>query len=134
MFDLLPACSDEMSGPVGKGRVVATTYLGLNMAFDNTFPSGNSRSMDWTNLWTTCLDELEAVRIAVANSVFEPKPALQLLFVQTQLGRDLGSQQQRSKRLEKLCVFRSTGLDGNHPKLSGGPGGPDCEATINTHP
>lgn len=39
MFDLLPACSDEMSGPVGKGRVVATTYLGLNMAFDNTFPT-----------------------------------------------------------------------------------------------
>lgn len=52
MFDLLSACSDEMSGPVGKGRVVAATYLGLIMAFDKNFPhfpSGNSRSMDWTN-------------------------------------------------------------------------------------
>lgn len=39
MFDLLSACSDEMSGPVSKGRVVATVYLDLNMAFDNTFPT-----------------------------------------------------------------------------------------------
>lgn len=76
-------------------------------------------------------DELSAFSLPLS---LEPKPALQLLFVQTQLGRELGSQQQRSKRLEKLCVFRSTELDGNHPKLSGGPGGPDCEATINTHP
>lgn len=35
----------------------------------------------------------------------------------------MGSQQWRSKRLEKLCVFRSIGLDRNHPKLTGRPGG-----------
>lgn len=29
----------------------------------------------------------------------------------------LGSQQWRRNRLEKLDVFRSSGLDGNHPKL-----------------
>lgn len=76
-------------------------------------------------------DELSTFFVPLSS---EPKPAPRLLSVQTQLGRELGSQQWRSKRLEKLYVFRSTGLDGNHPKLTGTPGGPDCEATINLHP
>lgn len=52
MFDLLSACSDEMSDPVGMGRVVAATHLGLKMALTTSsppFPSGKSRSVDWTN-------------------------------------------------------------------------------------
>lgn len=72
MFDLLGACSDEMSGPVGKGRVVAATYLGLIMAFDKTFPppSPLETAEAWTEQ-TTCLDELEAVRIAITDSIFD---------------------------------------------------------------
>lgn len=72
-------------------------------------------------------DELSAFLLPLSS---EPKPAPQLLPV----GKELGSQQWKNKRLEKPYAFRSIGLDRNHPKFTGRPGGPDCEATISSPP
>ena len=59
-------------------------------------------------------DELSAFFLPLSS---QPKPTPRLLPVQAQSGKEWGSQQWRTNRLEKLDVFRSIGLDGNHPKL-----------------